>query len=731
MAPTRDKWVRRFVITETSRHKRGFTIYKVTSLVFLKSSPDLASKVSVWKRYNDFKKLHKTLSSLHQRLPIKEAFPPFPKGKFFSRFELEVIKERRDSAIKLLDFIGRHHALASHEMFVKFFETSLQPDTSTDLNESIGSDTSEESQVASAPSRAISCTPLIPQTVPALEKSPKPSEFQRSKSEEHKKTEQLLTPIDSSQSDNYGQYVLVAAAHMSAGYRHESINEHEEAFMQYKLGITNLLHGVQVDPDPIRRIKIHEKITKYSERAETLYNRFLNSNISLLSRPTEELKNYKVIKVLNSVMLVRDTRTNVERIIKTVERVSGEHEDIGDFILRGNIPFVVKLHGFVQTETTVFLILGYVRRGRLWENIMKRYGVENTEIVRSKSHDAVFQEETPSLPDERLFRAVEERDSPVANIDPEESLRRLEEEFGANSIYNKNLPTIKLLEKAQELLKSVDDTIKKSNSIAERLNSRHLVNPSSSGGASPRDKSLILRKLKNDNGSESELSSTDSSSGSFEKIDISEVSNDPDYEESVRTRIYSRGPETSEDSGVEMEQELWKIPENVVRLWTAQIIVALDFFHRQNVIVKGLMPQNLLIDDDDNVVVGYMVPIKTERFSVQFKIPYTAPELCSYLPDTEVSGAADVWSLGVILYELLTGMEFQTRHPGPYYSHSILSIPSDLSDNAKSLLKSILIFEPSERLTIDEIKHHPFYSKIEWDAIGHSNVRSINIKTEV
>lgn len=33
MAPAKDKWIRRFIITETRRHKKGFTIYKITSMV--------------------------------------------------------------------------------------------------------------------------------------------------------------------------------------------------------------------------------------------------------------------------------------------------------------------------------------------------------------------------------------------------------------------------------------------------------------------------------------------------------------------------------------------------------------------------------------------------------------------------------------------------------------------------------------------------------------------------
>jgi len=115
------------------------------------------------------------------------------------------------------------------------------------------------------------------------------------------------------------QYLLIAAAHMSAAFKHESIAEYEEAFTQYKLGISCLINGVQFDPDSTRVPSIKDKISKYLTRAEQLYNRHLNCNISLVSKSISELQYYKVLKAMRSVMLVMDVRTNCKRIIKVRE----------------------------------------------------------------------------------------------------------------------------------------------------------------------------------------------------------------------------------------------------------------------------------------------------------------------------------------------------------------------------------------------------------------------------
>lgn len=53
--------------------------------VFPKKHPEAVTKIVVWKRYNDFKKLHKELKLKYQKLQLTDKFPPFVKAKFFKR----------------------------------------------------------------------------------------------------------------------------------------------------------------------------------------------------------------------------------------------------------------------------------------------------------------------------------------------------------------------------------------------------------------------------------------------------------------------------------------------------------------------------------------------------------------------------------------------------------------------------------------------------------------------
>lgn len=285
-----------------------------------------------------------------------------------------------------------------------------------------------------------------------------------------------------------------------------------------------------------------------------------------------------------------------------------------------------------------------------------------------------------------------------APIDPGESLRKLEEEFGVNSVSSKNFPTTDLLAKAQALLRSVDATLKKSNSIASRLNdSENLLynkNKSEPEGvvinvnqsvvsnnhkgvkiadetlkdhkAGKLDENKIVHQVSlASDVDNNEAYSKESAKIAETILSSSKVSEDcPDN--SSKVNEFCRASEKisnldkfqtplNEDSGIEMDDELWKLPEGTIRFWAAEILLSLESLHQQDIIVADLKPDNILLGNGGHVALSYIVPRRSFEF-LQLKKPYSAPELCMFVPIVPPSTAADVWSYGVLLYELFTGV---------------------------------------------------------------------------
>lgn len=90
--------------------------------------------------------------------------------------------------------------------------------------------------------------------------------------------------------------------------------------------------------------------------------------------------------------------------------------------------------------------------------------------------------------------------------------------------------------------------------------------------------------------------------------------------------------------------------------------------------------------------------------------PYAAPEL--FKDEHYIGVYVDIWALGILLYFMVTGvMPFRAETvgklkkcilDGTYY------LPEFLSDRCKFLLRNILRPVPSDRFTMEEIKHSPW-----------------------
>lgn len=104
---------------------------------------------------------------------------------------------------------------------------------------------------------------------------------------------------------------------------------------------------------------------------------------------------------------------------------------------------------------------------------------------------------------------------------------------------------------------------------------------------------------------------------------------------------------------------------------------------------------------------------------------YLAPEILEKVP---YGKEVDWWSLGVISYEMLIGSPpFYDKNKNKLFdsiSNLRIKYPSFLSKEATSFLKNLLV--RNNRLGsngVEEIKSHPFFAEIKWDAIENKKIR--------
>ncbi|XP_068436560.1 ribosomal protein S6 kinase-like 1 [Clinocottus analis] len=167
----------------------------------------------------------------------------------------------------------------------------------------------------------------------------------------------------------------------------------------------------------------------------------------------------------------------------------------------------------------------------------------------------------------------------------------------------------------------------------------------------------------------------------------------------------------------------WGLPEAEVRVWGAQILLALESLHQQGVRCRDLNPKNVLLTSNGKVCLTFFGQWSEVQSEISYKAMeqmYCAPEIGGVSRLTE---ACDWWSLGALLFELLTGMPLWQLHPAGIHSHTQLIIPNHLSAAAASLLTELLQFDAGYRLGsggggVSDIKCHPFFSSVSWKALS-------------
>lgn len=159
------------------------------------------------------------------------------------------------------------------------------------------------------------------------------------------------------------------------------------------------------------------------------------------------------------------------------------------------------------------------------------------------------------------------------------------------------------------------------------------------------------------------------------------------------------------------------------RFYIAELLSAIESLHELNVIYRDLKPENILLDYQGHIALcdfglcklNMNNEDKTNTFCGTPE--YLAPEL---LLNQGYTRSVDWWTLGTLLYEMLTGLPpfYDDDHNAMY--RKILQNPLKFPDflentDVKDLLVRLLQKDPSKRLNDPQvIKNHPFFKDIDW-----------------
>ncbi|CAM9295987.1 unnamed protein product [Sphacelaria rigidula] len=181
--------------------------------------------------------------------------------------------------------------------------------------------------------------------------------------------------------------------------------------------------------------------------------------------------------------------------------------------------------------------------------------------------------------------------------------------------------------------------------------------------------------------------------------------------------------------------KLGKFPEARSRFYSAEITLALQHVHRLDIVYRDLKPENVLLDGEGHIRLTDFGLSKegisnttSGAHSFCGTPEYLAPEI---LNRQGHGRAVDWWSLGALLYEMLTGLPpFYCRDREKLFEkirRGVLTYPRSLSDNAQAILQGLLTRDPSKRLgsSLDdaqEVQRHPFFKSLEWDSIMRREV---------
>nr|AVY51828.1 protein kinase A catalytic subunit [Ustilago esculenta] len=171
-----------------------------------------------------------------------------------------------------------------------------------------------------------------------------------------------------------------------------------------------------------------------------------------------------------------------------------------------------------------------------------------------------------------------------------------------------------------------------------------------------------------------------------------------------------------------------RFPHPVAKFYAAEVALAIDYLHQNNIIYRDLKPENILLSADGHLKItdfGFAKYVPDVTWTLCGTPDYLAPEIVS---SKGYNKSVDWWALGVLLYEMLAGHPpFFTEDGNPIklYEKIIackVRYPPYFETGVKDLLKNLLTADLSKRYGnlhrgSKDIFGHMWFAEVDWDRL--------------
>ncbi|KXJ91749.1 serine/threonine protein kinase, AGC family [Microdochium bolleyi] len=178
-------------------------------------------------------------------------------------------------------------------------------------------------------------------------------------------------------------------------------------------------------------------------------------------------------------------------------------------------------------------------------------------------------------------------------------------------------------------------------------------------------------------------------------------------------------------------QKEGRFDEKRAKFYIAELILAIQHLHKNDIVYRDLKPENILLDANGHIALcdfGLSKANLTKNDTTNTfcgTTEYLAPEVL--LDEAGYTKMVDFWSLGVLVFEMCCGWSpFYAEDTQQMYKNIAFGkvrFPRDtLSQEGRNFVKGLLNRNPKHRLgaidDAEELMRHPFFNDVEWDVLG-------------